>query len=309
VKERVMPCPHCPATETTEQSRPIALGYRTFRCGRCRRVCNERTGTAFNHRQCPTDLVFLVVLWRLRDTLRLRDLSEMFLVRGFVFSHEAVRDWEARFGALLTAWLRAKRRGGGTTKWHAGETSLRVGGRWCSLYRAIDRDGNRIEALLSEQRAMDAAQRFFAGALAVAGHAPERVTTDGHDAYPRAVRETLGPGVQHRTSRSKNTRIAQDHRGIKRRYSPLRGFGTFDSAARFSPPSKSSATTSGRWSGRARPSRSRIGGACCRTAGQRSWPSSPPDRRRQLASGHPGRSPTTRCRPSPDATPFIRGRR
>jgi len=97
VKERVMPCPHCPATEPTEQPRPTALGYRTFRCGRCRRVCNERTGTACNHRQCPTDLVLLVVLWRLRYKLRLRDLSEMFLVRGFVFSHEAVRDWEARW--------------------------------------------------------------------------------------------------------------------------------------------------------------------------------------------------------------------
>ncbi len=137
-----MPCPHCPATATTEQPRPTALGYRTFRCSRCRRVCNERTSTACNHRQCPTDRVLLVVLWRLRYKLRLRDLSEMFLVRGFVFSHEAVRDWEARFAPLLTEWLRAKRRGGGTTQWHADETYLRVGGRWCSLYRAIDRDGN-----------------------------------------------------------------------------------------------------------------------------------------------------------------------
>lgn len=90
-------------------------------------------------------------------------------------------------------------------------------------------------ALLREQRAMDAAQRFFAGALAVAGHAPEQVTTDGHDAYPRAIRETLGPGVQHRTSRDNNTRIAQDHRSSKQRYSPMRGCGTFDSAARCCP--------------------------------------------------------------------------
>jgi len=82
---------------------------------------------------------------------------------------------------------------------------------------------------------MDAAQRFFAGTLAVAGHAPAQVTTDGHDAYPRAIRETLGPGVQHRTSRYKNNRIEQDHRGIKQRYYPMRGCGTFDSAARFCP--------------------------------------------------------------------------
>ena len=49
----------------------------------------------------------MVVLWRLRYTLSLRDLAEMFLARGFVFSHEAVRDWEARFAPPLTCvgWL------------------------------------------------------------------------------------------------------------------------------------------------------------------------------------------------------------
>ena len=86
-----MPCPHCAATMTTEQPRRTALGYRTFRCRACRRVFNERTGTPYNHLQYPTDLVLLVVLWRLRYKLSLRDLPEMFALRGMVFSHEAVR--------------------------------------------------------------------------------------------------------------------------------------------------------------------------------------------------------------------------
>ncbi len=62
---------------------------------------------------------------------------------------------------------------------------------------------------------------------------PEQVTTDGHDAYPRAIRGTLGESVLHRTSRYKNNRIEQDHRSIKQRYYPMRGFGSFASAARF----------------------------------------------------------------------------
>ncbi len=228
-----MPCPHCAATAAIEQPRRTALGYRTFRCSRCRRIFNERTGTPYNHLQYPTDLVLLVVLWRLRYKLSLRDLAEMFLERGFVFSHEAVRDWEARFAPLLTERLRARRRGQTGAKWHADETYLRVEGRWCYLYRAIDREGNLVEALLSEKRDMDAAQRFFRRALAQAGAAPERVTTDGHDAYPRAIRETLGDEVAHRTSRYKNNRIEQDHRSVKQRYYPMRGFGNFIAAARF----------------------------------------------------------------------------
>jgi len=230
-----VPCPHCAATATVEQPQRTALGYRTFRCPICRRVCNERTGTPYNHLQYPTDLVLLVVRWRLRYKLRLRNLAEMFLARGFVFSHETVRDWEARFAPLLTIRLRAKRRGMVGTKWHADETYLRVDGRWCYLYRAIDREGNLVDVLLSERRDMAAAQRFFRQALDIAGHAPEQVTTDGHDAYPRAIRETLGDDVTHRTSRYKNNRIEQDHRGVKQRYYPMRGFGSFASAARFCP--------------------------------------------------------------------------
>jgi transposase-like protein len=65
VKELPVPCPHCATTPATEQPRRSACGYRTFRCCRCRRTFNERTGTVFNHLQYPTDLVLLVVLWRL----------------------------------------------------------------------------------------------------------------------------------------------------------------------------------------------------------------------------------------------------
>ncbi len=128
-----MPCPHCAASATAEQPRRSALGYRTFRCRACRRGFNERTGTPFNHLQYPTDVVLLVVLWRLRYKLSLRDVAEMFLPRGVVFTHEAVRDWEARFAPLLAERLRAKRWGHAGASWYVDETYVRVQGRWCYL--------------------------------------------------------------------------------------------------------------------------------------------------------------------------------
>ena len=75
----------------------------------CRHTFNERTGTPFNFLEYPTDIVLLVVLWRLRYKLSLRDLAQMFLERGFEFTHEAVRDWEARFAPLIADQLPAKR--------------------------------------------------------------------------------------------------------------------------------------------------------------------------------------------------------
>ena len=55
-----------------------------------------------NRLQLPTDVVFLIVLWRLRMKLSLRDLAKILLFRGLLFSHEAIRDWEARLAPLLT---------------------------------------------------------------------------------------------------------------------------------------------------------------------------------------------------------------
>jgi putative transposase len=129
--------------------------------------------------------------------------------------------------------LRAKRRGQAGTSWHVDETYVKVQGKWCYLYRAIGRDGNLVDSMLSEKRNMEAAKRFFQQAREAVGHAPERVTTDGHDSYPRAIRETLGSDVLHRTNTYLNNRLEQDHRGIKQRYYPMRGFGSFASASCF----------------------------------------------------------------------------
>ena len=68
------------------------------------------------------------------------------------------------------------------------ETYIRVRGRWRYLYQAIDRDGALVDVMLSEHRDLAAARAFFRLAKAVTGVTPDRVTTDGHDAYPRAIR-------------------------------------------------------------------------------------------------------------------------
>ena len=228
-----MNCPHCTGTRTKKRAKKTKLGYSTFFCLECQCAFNERTGTPFNYLEVPTDIVLLVVFWRLRYKLSLRDVAEMFLERGFVFTHETVRDWEERFAPLIADHLRTKRRGQAGTSWYVDETYLKVRGKWCYLYRAIDHEGNLVDSRLSEKRDMDAAKQFFAQALAVVGHVPETVTTDGHRSYPRAVRETLGSEVAHQTNKYLNNRLEQDHRGIKQRCYPMRGFKTFEATARF----------------------------------------------------------------------------
>ncbi len=100
-----MRCIGCGSAAVSERSERTAQGYRRFRCRGCGKQFNERSESLLNRTQYPLDVIALVVLWRLRYKLSLRDLPEMFLIRGIVFSHEAVRDWEAklrRFVSLKT---------------------------------------------------------------------------------------------------------------------------------------------------------------------------------------------------------------
>jgi|GraSoiStandDraft_15_1057317.scaffolds.fasta_scaffold549596_2 putative transposase len=80
---------------------------------------------------------------------------------------------------------------------------------------------------------MDTAKQFFRQALAVVGHALERVTTDEHTSYLRARDETMGSEVLHRKNKYLNTWLEQDHRGVKQREYPMHGFGSFKLAAHF----------------------------------------------------------------------------
>jgi putative transposase len=90
-----------------------------------------------------------------------------------------------------------------------------------------------MDAMLSETRDFEAAKQFLSCALVVVGKPPQCVTTDGHAAYPRAIREMRGRKVLHRCNPSLNSRLEQDHRGIKQRYYPRQEFGNVESATRF----------------------------------------------------------------------------
>lgn len=157
----------------------------------------------------------------------------MFLQRGLIFTHEAVREWESKLAPLLRETLRKRRYRAVGNSWYVDETYVKVQGQWQYLYRAIDRDGHVVDVRLSATRDLAAAEAFFRSARAVTGVTPDRITTDGHDAYARAIRNVFGDHRIHRTNRYLNNHWEQDHRGIKQRYRSMCGFKQGQSAARF----------------------------------------------------------------------------
>ncbi len=132
--------------------------------------------------------------------------------------------------------LRERRHGkrrGSSASWLVDEPYLKVRGRWCYLYRVIDRDGSLVDARLSEHRDMKTAQTFFRSARAIMEMRADRVIMDGDSSDPGAIRSVLGKMVRHRTSAYLNNRLEQDHRGIKGRIRCMRGLKSRDVAGRF----------------------------------------------------------------------------
>ena len=170
---------------------------------------------------------------RVRYKLSYRDVSEYFLFRGFVFTHETVRDWEERFLPLFTSEIRAKRKGKLGKIFKVDETYVRIKGTWCYLYRGIDEDGNLVDVRLSKTRDMEGTKAFFARAKEMIEITPDKVQTDGLASYPCAVKEELGEAVEHQVLPCTANAIEQSHRSIKHRYYPMLGFGEFDAAQRF----------------------------------------------------------------------------
>lgn len=176
-----MNCPYCMSSTIKNLSKKTSLGYQIFRCLNCGRIFNERTGTAFNNLEYPTDVVLLVIRWRLQYKLSLRDLAEVFSKRGFTFTYEAIRDWEARFAPIVTEQLQSKQPRRTQESWLVHETYIKISGKNYYMYRATDRYKELLDTILNDRRDMPAAKRFFSHAGVVVGGRPGRLKNNGHD--------------------------------------------------------------------------------------------------------------------------------
>ena len=118
------------------------------------------------------------------------------------------------------------------------ETYVRVKGRWCDLYRAIDSTGATINFVLSGLRDAATAQRLFRKALTDPSHPQPRViNTNQARLYGSAISGVKKAGLlrrrcRHRPVQYVNNILEQDHRAIKRRVKAKQGFREFQAARR-----------------------------------------------------------------------------
>ena len=179
------------------------------------------TWSAFAGFRFPPDVIVLAVRWYLRFGLSYRDVEELLTERGIKVDHVTVYRWVQRFTPLLAEAARPCRHAVGD-RWWVDETYVKVAGRWCYAYRAIDQFGQVIDISVSVRRNARAARRFFEQATGTTKVMPVEVVTDHAPVYP-AVLEELLPAAWHRTDRYANNRLECDHGRLKSRLRSMRG--------------------------------------------------------------------------------------
>src|SRR5665213_881963 len=191
----------------------------------------------FKRRQTEPVLILSAVRWYLRYSLSLRDVEELLKERRLEADHTTVWRWVQRYGPELEQRMRRYLKP--TNKsWRVDETYIRVKGRWCYLYRAVDSAGATIDFLLSELRDADAAKRLFRKVLSHLSHPQPRVAnTDLAPIYGSAIPDlkkegTLRRRCRHRPVQYLNNILEQDHRAIKRRVNAKQRFREFQAAQR-----------------------------------------------------------------------------
>jgi len=186
---------------------------------------------SFKGAHFPKDIILMGVRWYVAYPLSYRHVEELMEERGGPIDHVTIQRWVVKYSPQLEeAFHRHKRPV--WVSWRMDETYIKVKGEWKYLYRAVDKQGQTIDFLLTEHRDKEAALRLLKKAIRRNG-LPETITIDGSDANEAAIKsynEEHGTNIIIRQVKYLNNMVEQDHRGVKRVTRPMLGFKSFEAA-------------------------------------------------------------------------------
>lgn len=186
----------------------------------------------FKGHRFEKNIILLCVRWYLAYPLSYRNLEEMMRERGVEVDHSNIYRWVQKFTPQLEASFRKGKKRPMGKSWRMDETYIKIKGQWKYLYRAVDKNGQTIDFLLTAHRDKKAALRFFKKAVRQHG-LPDKVTIDksgANTAAIKALKEEIGQEIEIRQIKYLNNLVEQDHRAIKRIVQPMMGFKSFPTA-------------------------------------------------------------------------------
>jgi putative transposase len=190
----------------------------------------------FRYFNSSPEVIRLVVMMYVRYPLSLRNVEDLLAERGVDISHETVRFWWNRFGPMFAAEIRKKRMAqmGGYPqwRWHLDEVFVKVNGKLCYLWRAVDHEGEVLEAVVTAKRDKAAALQLLKRIMKKYGR-PRKIVTDGLRAYSAAMKE-VGNADRQEVGRGLNNRAENSHQPFRRRERAMQRFRSMKTLQKFS---------------------------------------------------------------------------
>jgi len=190
----------------------------------------------FRYFKTSPEIIRLAVMMYVRFPLSLRNVEDLLHERGVDVSHEAIRYWWNRFGPLFASEIRRRRIQGFCGfrhwRWHLDEVFVKINGKTHYLWRAVDQEGEVLEAFVSKTRNKNAALKFLRKAMKRHGQ-PETIVTDKLRSYGVALKE-LGLSSRHDFGGRKNNRAENSHQPFRRREKIMQKFRRTVSLQKFS---------------------------------------------------------------------------
>ena len=145
--------------------------------------------------------------------------------RGYDVDHSTVQSWVVHYAPRIEKVFRERKKKVGN-RWRLDETYIKIKGKWKYLYRAVDKQGDTVDFLLTVKRDKKAAKRFLAKAIG-SNDKPSLINIDKSGANTAAIKQyncDENKRVVIRQCKYLNNIVEQDHRFIKRRTRPMLGF-------------------------------------------------------------------------------------
>ena len=141
---------------------------------------------SFKGAHFPPEVILMGVRWSVAYTLSTRQVEEIMEERGVEVDHSTINRWVIKYSPRLEEAFHRRKRPVWVS-WRMDETYIKVKGEWRYLYRAVDKQSQTIDFLLTEHRDTEAALRFLKKAIRRHG-VPEKITIDGSDANEAAIK-------------------------------------------------------------------------------------------------------------------------
>ena len=181
------------------------------------------------------EVIRLAVMMYVRFPLSLRNVEDLLHERGIEISHETVRYWWNRFGPMFAAAIRKKRidrmRAFSNWRWHVDELFVKINGECRYLWRAVDHEGEVLEAVVTKRRNKSAALKLLRKLMKRYGRA-KAIVTDRLSSYAAALK-ALGAKDLQATGRWLNNRVENSHLPLRRRERAMLRFRRMRSLQKF----------------------------------------------------------------------------